>query len=385
MKNKILLFGLSKFMLFSVLFYLAMRYEHPEGIRLQSFFLVYGLVVIVLATRLNYVIKHKVNSTDFNSKQIIYQLSFVLDIILIYLLESFSRYTVNQFIHIIYILVIVEIILFAERRFSIVLAISTTLISLNKFLLRAPNQNGWLVLSDVLFSVFLFATVILSVSYARYYYEAQEKKSKLYQKLEALSLVEERNRISRNIHDSLGHELTATIMQMEMATKLMDKDELGAKRYIEEAKVSARKGMDSIRMVLEELTNYDDHYRLENLKELVETFGTRTESEIEYDFVSSFDDYRRLVREVVYRVVQESMTNAIRHGQASMIKVVMNEEKGGLAFSIEDNGIGTDYIHKGYGLKGMEERIESLKGHIVFVNEAGFSVKAWVSSGGMDD
>jgi len=81
-------------------------------------------------------------------------------------------------------------------------------------------------------------------------------------------------------------------------------------------------------------------------------------------------------QEVVYRIVQEGITNAVRHGHASVIYVTIAKEGNTLILIIEDNGKGCKDIKKGFGLNHMQDRIDLLHGDIRFYGQNGFTIIA---------
>lgn len=80
--------------------------------------------------------------------------------------------------------------------------------------------------------------------------------------------------------------------------------------------------------------------------------------------------------EVIYRIIQEGMTNAVRHGHATKIYISIAKEENTLILIIEDNGIGCENIKPDFGLHHMQERIELLKGNIRFYGSSGFIIIA---------
>src|SRR5699024_10062850 len=79
---------------------------------------------------------------------------------------------------------------------------------------------------------------------------------------------------------------------------------------------------------------------------------------------------------VLYRIIQEGLTNSIRHGHAEKIDIKITYSNKSIKLFIKDNGLGTSYIKKGFGLKSMEDRVFSLGGTISFLSAEGFSITA---------
>jgi len=78
----------------------------------------------------------------------------------------------------------------------------------------------------------------------------------------------------------------------------------------------------------------------------------------------------------IYRVIQESITNAVRHGKAEKIWITLKKIDGEILLIIKDNGIGCDEIKSGFGTKHIKERIEMLRGTVTFAGQHGFTVTA---------
>ena len=80
----------------------------------------------------------------------------------------------------------------------------------------------------------------------------------------------------------------------------------------------------------------------------------------------------------IYRIVQESLTNAIRHGKAKNIDVSIKKNYGSINLLICDDGIGCENIKAGFGLRHIRERVNMLKGQVNFSSEEGFKVEAMI-------
>ena len=76
--------------------------------------------------------------------------------------------------------------------------------------------------------------------------------------------------------------------------------------------------------------------------------------------------------DIIFRIIQETMTNALRHGHASHIEIHLFDEEEKYMIIMQDNGSGCKEIHYGYGLKQMHERVAILNGTIHFYSEEGF-------------
>ena len=82
--------------------------------------------------------------------------------------------------------------------------------------------------------------------------------------------------------------------------------------------------------------------------------------------------------DVISRIIQESITNAIRHGKADKIKVKIDRQYNMLNIHVEDNGVGCANVQKGFGLHHMEERLAMLKGSLSYCGDHGFIIDAGI-------
>lgn len=194
--------------------------------------------------------------------------------------------------------------------------------------------------------------------------------------IESLTRVAVKNNVARDIHDTFGHDMMALIMEIEMAQLLIDSDKKKAKEMLIQAKTSARQGMKTIRQVVETLRN-EEHMVLESIESLIEKFRDRLKVKIVYSIAEGLDKHPEC-KEALYRLVQECMTNSVRHGQANHIHIEIKEGLKTFVFKIQDDGVGSDHINEGFGLKGMRERIEALNGKLTIKSDKGFIVEGYI-------
>ena len=204
--------------------------------------------------------------------------------------------------------------------------------------------------------------------------QVQERTKKLervhHQTVSALmeqSRLEERNRIAREIHDTIGHTLTGVLMQIEAAKRLAVKDRRLAQTKMEAALKSVRRGLDEVRRsvhLLHEGDTVPDNERLVGLlKAIMETTGVT----ITYCLAPDIK-LNPIQRHVIYRALQEGITNGIRHGnsQSFDLKVSIDEidNKQQVRFILRDNGCGSSEVKFGFGLNSMLHRVQELGGSL---------------------
>ncbi len=189
---------------------------------------------------------------------------------------------------------------------------------------------------------------------------------------------QERNRLAREIHDTLGHSLTGIITGLDACVTLIDIAPEAVREQLKVIADVARNGMTDVRRSVKALRP-DALERMELEKALLAMMEeTRKAShvEIEYCCTAELGHYNKDEEEIIYRIVQESITNAIRHGRAGKIMIAISREYNVMNIWIKDNGVGCDHIEKGFGLHHMEERLAMLHGSLNYYVDNGFILEA---------
>lgn len=197
-------------------------------------------------------------------------------------------------------------------------------------------------------------------------YELKEKN----QRLEEMSVVRERNRIAREIHDTLGHTLTGAIIQLEAAKKQVDIDKQLTIKTIEETQNIVRSGFSDVKSVIKALRPI--MVEENTLKDSLELLFERVQKE--FDFTINYNinlpiDISDNIKVSVYRIIQELITNSKRHGNAKSIRIDIINEDNKIKIYTKDNGRGCKIIHDGYGLTGIRERVNLLEGNVHFYSQ----------------
>jgi signal transduction histidine kinase len=195
---------------------------------------------------------------------------------------------------------------------------------------------------------------------------------------EALAVAEERNRLAREMHDTLGHRLTVAAVQLEGAQKLVNRDPEKAVHMIGTVREQVLEGLTELRRTVVALrTPLEDNLPLRTaLTRLTTNFMEATGIQIELHLPESIPDLPPDHRHALYRTAQEAFTNIQRHAKATQARlaVVLLDDQaltdGSVARKIQlavaDNGVGFDpsCSTKGYGLRGLEERATALGGQL---------------------
>lgn len=188
--------------------------------------------------------------------------------------------------------------------------------------------------------------------------------------MERMTEMRERNRLAREIHDTLGHTLTAIIMCADAGLTLFDVAPEESKKRFQIVAQSARNGLTDVRRSIKALrADALEHASLEQaLESLIENYCLTTSARIAY-----FQEAEELIldtdeEDALYRVVQEGMTNAVRHGKADRIEIRITRTGNTVSVKIRDNGTGCASPEEGFGLRHMRERLEMLGGTLAYGN-----------------
>lgn len=194
----------------------------------------------------------------------------------------------------------------------------------------------------------------------------------------SLTEEKERNRLARELHDTLGHALTGMVTGLDACMLIMDCAPEVAKKQLAKIQETAKNGIKDIRRSMQRLRpeNLAKYSFREALEKLVADFSavTSVEAVLEIDNLPS--DIAKEQQEAIYRIVQEGLTNASRHGKADRVKIFILGTHDRLNIILSDNGRGCSQIKAGYGLRHMQERLELLGGTLKYWSEKGFVLEA---------
>lgn len=216
---------------------------------------------------------------------------------------------------------------------------------------------------------------------ARQQAQAREEQRRLNSELHATrallaesSRLNERVRISRELHDLLGHHLTALSLNLEVATHL---SEGRAREHVQQAHLLARLLLTDVREAVSQLREggaIDLHEALAALAQGVPSLA------IHLDLPERLSVTDPLRAQVILRCVQEIITNAVRHAGADNLWITLSQAHGGIALSARDDGRGASDAVVGNGLRGMRERLVEYGGRlsIATASARGFALDAFL-------
>ena len=195
---------------------------------------------------------------------------------------------------------------------------------------------------------------------------------------EKMGETKERNRIAREIHDTLGHTMTGLSAGIDACIAMIDFSVDETKKQLNKISKVARQGIQDIRRSVNKLRpDALEHLNLEAaMEKMMEEMMEVSDVQIRYECEVPALKFNPDEEDAIYRVVQEGITNAIRHGKAANIDVHIKKENKWLVLSIQDDGVGCEEIKSGFGLIHIRERIQMLNGEVTYDGSHGFHIVA---------
>jgi signal transduction histidine kinase len=184
---------------------------------------------------------------------------------------------------------------------------------------------------------------------------------------EQLAISQERNRLARELHDTLAHSLSSIKVQLTAADALWQTEPHRAHQMLLNAMDTTLEGLNEARRALTALraSPLEDLGLGLAVRDLAESTAARANLKLDLEVQSHLEDISPDVEQAVYRVAQEALTNVARHARAHRVRVALERANGHLTLIIADDGRGFDPTAVNgahYGLKGMRERVELMGG-----------------------
>lgn len=207
----------------------------------------------------------------------------------------------------------------------------------------------------------------------RYRYELEVAKQRLLNSAKEtayIAEIRERNRIAREIHDTVGHSLAGILIQLQAAQKLKHRDEEKSDKLLKDSIERLSEALNVMRNTVHNIKP-GNIIGLEYIKSIINNFNY-----CPVDFKSSgdFNSLPANVLETISSDIKEALTNAYKYSKASAIDIKIDITDSIVRVYIKDNGEGCPSLKEGFGLLGVRERIKNLGGTVSFSGENGFSI-----------
>jgi signal transduction histidine kinase len=193
--------------------------------------------------------------------------------------------------------------------------------------------------------------------------------------------LEERNRLSQEIHDKIGHSMTGALIQMEASKRLLTLDPDKSAELLRNAIQISKDGIESIRLVLKNMKPPMEQLGINRLKLFVDEFSAKHTVRTSLTYDGNVDIITPIQWKVIQENTQEALTNAMKYSNATVVSIHIQVLRTLIKVEVSDNGIGEQKVIKGLGIIGMEERAASVNGTIIIDGSKGFSVTTLIPHG----
>ncbi|MFE4762904.1 response regulator (plasmid) [Bacillus mycoides] len=188
--------------------------------------------------------------------------------------------------------------------------------------------------------------------------------------VERITLLEERDRLSKDLHDTMGHSYTSIIMGME--TLRMELKSKEGEQQLDSLLQLARNSMEEVRLYLHKLDLSQESLPLAvTLQQLTEEFKKHAKVNVRTRIIGEEYMASKQSKMTLYRSLQESLTNAVRHGHSTEIIVSLHFEPQQIRLDVQDNGCGVEEWKDGFGLTAMKERVSQSQGRVIVYSKKG--------------
>jgi signal transduction histidine kinase len=208
--------------------------------------------------------------------------------------------------------------------------------------------------------------------------EANQKLIRHAATLEQLTISRERNRISRELHDTLAHTLSALTVQLDAITAVWDPIPAKIRSMLEQMLSTTRSGLEETRRALRSLraSQLEEMGLALAVSALAEDIASRSDMTLELDVPDNMDDVPPEVEQCFFRVAQEALENAARHANAHKLSVHISQDSERMTLTVSDDGRGFNSRSKKagehhFGLRGLRERAELIGAELSVESQTG--------------
>ena len=199
--------------------------------------------------------------------------------------------------------------------------------------------------------------------------EANRKIRKQAAAVEGLAQSQERNRLARELHDTLAHTLSGNAVQLEAVKVLFDRNPIEARQVLDQILANTREGLDETRKALMDLriSPLEAFGLSRALSNILQNGAERAGYKLELRIADGMDELSKELAHCIFRVTQEAVENTVRHARAKTVQFSLKKEDNQIMFEYGDDGSGfePDKVELDrLGLRGIRERVEMLSGDL---------------------
>ncbi len=322
-----------------------------------------------------FLINNQIRYFNLYNKKYIFYISLLLECLFIFILSIYYKLNIFYFIPLIFDIIFCKNIINKYIYLSFILLFCfLTTINISIYI----SFEHTLILSVIsILCIYIHQQELSKVNTQNIYDTLRISEDKLKKSnsdlevyidsLEELTILKERNRISREIHDSVGHALSTTIIQLGAIENLVSFN-TDLKELVHELREFVKKSLKEVRDAITSLKpeEYENYENLFKIKELINNFSKMTNIDVKMT-ISKYTWKLSSIQSIsLYRIIQEALSNCVKHSDATKVQIFLNFNHDNLIINIKDNGSGCKTINKGNGLKSINERINELNGYAKF-------------------
>lgn len=233
-----------------------------------------------------------------------------------------------------------------------------------------------LFLSQLPFIIIIWISVIL-LPFNLYNRKKQDKLEEQLEdantKISELVKQEERQRIARDLHDTLGQKLSLIGLKSDLARKLIYKDPEQARSEIKDVQQTARTALNEVRTMVSQMRGIRLKEEIIRVKQILKAAGINFSG----DHHVNLSNVSLFLENILSMCMKEAVTNVVKHSKATSCHITIKQSTNDICITVHDNGGGmianTDLSDK-HGLKGIRERLEFINGNLDIISEDGTTI-----------
>lgn len=317
--------------------------------------------------------------------------------VILFFMEKQSKFSINEFFHMLYFVVLIGLYHYREEKLYAGVASLCALLLSWKYIYIGLVSPEHFKLPQFIVAALLYVLVTgilwLGLKLNREKLQGTELNQRLKERqvslentnnqleslmdqVESLTIYSERQKMAREIHDTVGHELTALTMKLQLCQHFYPSDQEKSMEMLEESIGDSRRALKLTRQVVETLTT--SRRSPEDLIQLVKRHEAPLGLEVHLEGESHVLSLGVEGSHVAYRFIQEAVTNCIKHSNAKNLWIRVEAKGKEIQIRIEDDGrhlIDVSELREGFGLKGMRERAEEIGGKFSYGIAEGFQLQ----------
>lgn len=265
-------------------------------------------------------------------------------------------------------------------KYSIIFTVSCYVIYMSEYIQHYPQLTPvtrllLLIIAAMQFMLFTGIAYLAKI-YGLQSQQLKETTAELQAKMismEQMTLLKERNRIAEEIHNTVGHQLTTALVQIEATQLLMDKDIVEAKRRLLIIKDQIRVGLNELRRSIHAINATEEYKDLpSSIKALLQQVKNHADINISLE-MDEVEEIPLHLKKIIYHILLESITNGIRHGHCKRMTIKLIHDVDTICIQSFNDGILPKNVKYGYGLNQIKDNLKAIGGTLLLkINDAGW-------------